>query len=88
MQAQELENFHADFLRAKKDMKELTNQISEQDLQIEELKQRLHDKDNVIKDHLQAIENAKNELRKQKEKNAKMDDENFKSKMAQLEQLE
>lgn len=69
-------------------MKELTNQISEQDLQIEELKQRLLDKDNVIKEHLQAIENAKNELRKQKEKNAKMDDENFKSKMAQLEQLE
>ena len=58
-------------------MKELTNQISEQDLQIEELKQRLLDKDSVIKEHQQAIENARNELRKQKEKNAKMDDENF-----------
>ena len=36
----------------------------------------------------QNVEALKLDLKKQKEKNAKLDDESFKSKMAQLEQLE
>lgn len=69
-------------------MKELTNQISDQDLHIEELQAKMREKDELIQRSQQNIEALKLDLKKQKDKTAKMDDENFKSKMAQLEQLE
>ena len=78
----ELTQFNEDFNKAKSDMQELTKQISTQDVQIEELKDSLQDRDNRIAEREQEIEGNKVEFQKMQEKVSRMDDENFKSKMA------
>lgn len=75
-------------MRAKDDMKGLTTQIGSQDVQIDELKAQIVEKDNLQARTDQDVHALQLELTRQKEQMSKLDEDNFKAKMMQLEQLE